>query len=188
MARRGRPPKNTQVEAEPEVVETEEEVTEPEEVEPVSDEDRTSAPLATKDALIKRRYRIGVVTTSQKRSFEIKSIDPKTLLITRGTAFLPAFNDFLAEPNPESLANPEIIDFVSDIVIQSVTSLNFVKKPIDECSDEEVPIETIDIDERIEIFSAVMELCASEEEKIEWRFFPGVIAEVSDDIEDTTGN
>ena len=188
MARRGRPPKvpnaetvaakeeKTEIEAEPELKTQEEAPTNGQQ-----DTEVVAAPLASKDALVKRRYRTGVVTTQMQRSYEIKSIDPKTMLLTRGSAFLPAFNDFLTDPNPEAIANPEIQSFVSDVVIFAVTSLTFVNKSLEECTEEEVPIEVLDLDEQVEIFSAVMELCASEEERAEWSFFPGTIEEPTDD-------
>ena len=40
-----------------------------------------------RDSLIKRRYREADVTTSLNRSFKIKAIDPKALLITKGSGF-----------------------------------------------------------------------------------------------------
>ena len=55
--------------------------------------------LIDRDSLIKRRYRQGVITTTMGRSFAIKSIDPKTMLLTRGSAFLPAFTDFISKSN-----------------------------------------------------------------------------------------
>ena len=73
------------------------------------------------------------------------------------------------------------------MVIEAVTSLNFVDKSLDECSDDETPIEVLDIDERVEIFSAIMELCASEEEREEWSFFPGPTEQPTDD-QQPTGN
>ena len=124
-----------------------------------------------RDSLIKRRYREGEVTTSLDRSFKIKAIDPKTLLITKGSGFLPAFNEFLEDPSPANVGDPEIINFITQVVLLSVTSINFVDKTLEECSGDETPIEVIDIDEQIEIFSAVMELCSTEEEQTEWNFF-----------------
>ena len=111
----------------------------------------TAAPLADRNALIKRRYRTGVVTTLMERSFEIKSIDPKTMVLTRGSAFLPAFNDFVAESDPEAMASPEIQAFVTDVVIEGVTSLNLVKKSLEQCTEEETPIQVLDLDEQVEI-------------------------------------
>jgi hypothetical protein len=186
MARRGRPPKVPNAET----VVPEEEKPEPV-VEPTTQEESPTngqqdtevkaAPLADRNALIKRRYRTGVVTTLMERSFEIKSIDPKTMVLTRGSAFLPAFNDFVAESDPEAMASPEIQAFVTDVVIEGVTSLNLVKKSLEQCTEEETPIQVLDLDEQVEIFSAIMELCASEEEKAEWSFFPRTIEEPTDD-------
>jgi len=191
MARRGRPPKNpvegvVNEEVVPEATE-EEEVTPEEDLTPSEETEEETpvedkpAPLASRDALIKKRYREGVVTTSMDRSFEIKSIDPKTMLLTRGTAFLPAFNDFLVDPNPQAIGNPEIQSFVKDIVCKAVTSINFVDKELENCTEEETPVEVLDIDEQVEIFGAVMELCSTEEEREEWSFFPGRIEETTDD-------
>ena len=89
-----------------------------------------------RDSLIKRRYREGEVTTSLNRAFKIKAIDPKTLLITKGSGFLPAFNEFLEDPSPTSVGDPELLSFITQIVILSVTSLKFVEKTLEECSDE----------------------------------------------------
>ena len=180
MAKRGRPPKNKPVEGviNEEVVETPKE----EEETPTEENEKPSeAPLANREDLIKKRYREGVVTTSMKRSFEIRSIDPKTMLLTRGSAFLPAFNDFLVDPNPEAIGNPQIQSFVKDIVCKAVTSINFVDKELEECTNDETPVEVLDIDEQVEIFGAIMELCSTEEEREEWKFFPGGIEEASDD-------
>ena len=183
MARRGRPPKNKVPNAE--TVVSEEEKQEVEESNGQKDTDLKVAPLAGRDALIKRRYRTGVVTTLMERSFEIKSIDPKTMVLTRGSAFLPAFNDFVAEADPEAIASPEIQQFVTDVVVAGVTSINFVKKTLEQCTDDETPIEVIDLDEQVEIFSAIMELCASEEERAEWNFFPRSTEETTDDQQPT---
>ena len=76
-------------------------------------------------------------------------------------------------------------NFVKEVVISSVTSLKLVDKSLEECSDDETPIEVLDLDERVEIFSAVMELCASEEERAEWKFFPRPIEESTDDQQST---
>ena len=84
---------------------------------------------------------------------------------------MPAFNEFLSDPNPDSIADPNIQNFVKEVVISSVTSLKLVDKSLEECSDDETPIEVLDLDERVEIFSAVMELCSTEEEQTEWNFF-----------------
>ena len=65
-----------------------------------------------RDSLIKRRYREGEVITSLDRMFKIKAIDPKTLLITKGSAFLPAFNEFLEDPSPSNVGDPEILNFI----------------------------------------------------------------------------
>ena len=133
-----------------------------------------------RDSLIKRRYREGEVTTSLDRTFKIKAIDPKTLLITKGSGFLPAFNEFLEDPSPTSVGDPELLSFITQVVILSVTSLKFVEKTLKECSDAETPIEVLDIDEQIEIFSAVMELCSTEEEQTEWNFFRNELEEESE--------
>ena len=53
----------------------------------------------------------------------------------------------------------------------SVTNVNLVDKSLEDCTEEETPIEVIDVDEQIEIFSAVMEMCSTEEEVSEWNFF-----------------
>ena len=124
-----------------------------------------------RDSLIKRRYREAEVTTSLDRTFKIKAIDPKTLLITKGSGFLPAFSEFLEDPSPTNVGDPQILDFITQIVILAVTSINFVDKTLEECAEDETPIEVIDIDEQIEIFSAIMELCSTEEERTEWNFF-----------------
>ena len=175
-AKRGRPPKVKveQVEQE-EVVE---ETTPPPPPEETASNNGTGdiAPLVDRESLIKRRYRTGIVSTSLGRSYEIRSIDPKTLLLTRGTAFLPAFNEFIESADPvrqqELLADPEIQDFIRLVCCEAITTLNFVDKSIDDCTEEETPIEAIDVDERIEIFSAVMELCATEDEREIWKFLP----------------
>ena len=172
-AKRGRPPK-VQVEQ----VEVVEETTPPPPPEETASTNGTGdlAPLVDRESLLKRRYRTGIVSTSMGRSYEIRSIDPKTLLLTRGTAFLPAFNDFIEAADPdkqqELLADPEIQDFIKSICCEAITTLNFVDKSIEECTEEETPIEAIDLDERIEIFSAVMELCATEDEREVWKFLP----------------
>ena len=188
MARRGRPPKVPNAETvvpEEEKVETEVKTQEEEPTNGQQDTEVTAAPLADRNALIKRRFRTGVVTTLMNRSFKIKSIDPKTMVLTRGSAFLPAFNDFVAEATPEAMASPEIQSFVTDVVIEAVTSLNFVKKPLEECTEDETPIKVLDLDEQVEIFSAVMELCASEEERTEWSFLPRTIEEPTNDQHST---
>tara|TARA_Y100000817_G_C16668232_1_gene460296 strand:- start:199 stop:759 length:561 start_codon:yes stop_codon:yes gene_type:complete len=186
MARRGRPPKNKVPNTETIVsVEEDQEVEEVQENNGKKDTKVKAAPLADRNQLIKRRFRTGIVTTLMERSFEIKSIDPKTMVLTRGTAFLPAFNDFVAESTPDAMANPEIRDFVTDIVIAGVTSLNLVKKTLEECTEEETPVQVLDLDEQVEIFSAIMELCASEEERAEWKFFPPTIEEPTDDQQPT---
>ena len=66
-----------------------------------------------RDSLIKRRYREADVTTSLNRSFKIKAIDPKALLITKGSGFLPAFNEFLEDPSPTNVGDPQILDFIN---------------------------------------------------------------------------
>ena len=129
--------------------------------------------FTNRDSLIKRRYRKGIVNTTTGNVFEIKSLDPKSLLLTRGSAFLPIFNDFIAEPSPETIAEPEIQDFIHQIVCLGVTSIKFVAKELEECEDEETPVSVLDIDEQIEIFTSIMELGSSEEEKTLWEFFPG---------------
>ena len=172
MARKKRQQEET-VET-PETEDVEEEVTEE-----IEEEKPKKKTFTSRDELIKRRYRKGVVETSLGRIFEIKSIDPKTLLITKGTAFLPAFNDFVSEASAEALQNPELLSFVTEVVMLSVTSLNLVDKEIEDCNEEEVPVGAIDMDEQIEIFSAVMDLCATEEEKREWSFFRNTTEEES---------
>ena len=142
-------------------------------------EETQSKTFIDRDSLIKRRYREGEVTTSLDRSFKVKAIDPKTLLITKGSGFLPAFNEFLEDPSPSNVGDPEIINFITQVVVMSVTSINFVDKTLEECSGDETPIEVIDIDEQIEIFSAVMELCSTEEEQTEWNFFRDELEEES---------
>ena len=129
--------------------------------------------FTNRDSLIKRRYRKGIVNTTTGNVFEIKSLDPKSLLLTRGSAVLPIFNDFIAEPSPETIAEPEIQDFIHQIVCLGVTSIKFVAKELEECEDEETPVSVLDIDEQIEIFTSIMELGSSEEEKTLWEFFPG---------------
>ena len=142
-------------------------------------EETQSKTFIDRDSLIKRRYREGEVTTSLDRSFKVKAIDPKTLLITKGSGFLQAFNEFLEDPSPSNVGDPEIINFITQVVVMSVTSINFVDKTLEECSGDETPIEVIDIDEQIEIFSAVMELCSTEEEQTEWNFFRDELEEES---------
>ena len=127
--------------------------------------------IIDRDSLIKERYREGEVTTSLDRTFIIKRIDPKVLLISKGSSFLPAFSEFLDDPSPANIGEPEILDFITQIVCMAVTNVNFVEKPLDECSEEETPIEVIDIDEQIEVFSAIMQLCTTEVEQTEWNFF-----------------
>ena len=134
-------------------------------------DETTQKTLIDRDSLIKRRYREAEVTTSLNRSFKIKAIDPKALLITKGSGFLPAFNEFLEDPSPTNVGDPQILDFITQIVILAVTSINFVDKTLEDCKEDETPIEVVDIDEQIEIFSAVMELCSTEEEQTEWNFF-----------------
>ena len=63
----------------------------------------------------------------------------------------------------------------------SVTNVRFVDKPLEECTDEEPPIEVIDIDEQIEVFSAIMQLCTTEVEQTEWNFFRDELEEESTD-------
>ena len=91
-----------------------------------------------------------------------------------------AFNEFLEDPSPTSVGDPQLLSFITQIVILSVTSLKFVEKTLKECSDAETPIEVLDIDEQIEIFSAVMELCSTEEEQTEWNFFRNELEEESE--------
>ena len=145
--------------------------------EEVIEEEPQKVTLIDRDSLLKRRYRTGVITTTMGRSFEIKSIDPKTMLLTRGSAFLPAFQDFMDEPEPEKIGNPEISEFIKDVVCQTVTSLKLVNKPLDDCTEEETPLEVLDLDEMVEIFSAVMEMVSTEDEKEEWSFLPTTIEE-----------
>lgn len=128
--------------------------------------------FTNRDSLIKKRFRKGIVNTSSGNVFEIKSLDPKSLLLTRGSAFLPIFNDFVEEPTPETIAEPEIQDFIHQIVCLGVTSIKFVAKELEECTEEETPVNVLDIDEQVEIFTAVMELGSSQEEKTLWEFFP----------------
>ena len=80
-------------------------------------EETQSKTFIDRDSLIKRRYREGEVTTSLDRVFKIKAIDPKVLLITKGTGFLPAFNEFLDDPSPTKVGDPQILDFISQIVL-----------------------------------------------------------------------
>ena len=137
--------------------------------------------IIDRDSLIKERYKEGEVTTSAERTFTIKRIDPKILLIAKGSAFLPAFSDFLDDPSPSNIGEPEILDFITQIVCMSVTNVRFVDKPLEECTDEETPIEVIDIDEQIEVFSAIMQLCTTEVEQTEWNFFRDELEEESTD-------
>ena len=134
-------------------------------------EETKEATFIDRDSLIKRRYKEGTVTTSLNRIWKIKSIDPKTLLVTKGTAFLPAFSEFLDDPQPSKIGDPEILDFITQVVVLTVINVKLVDKPLEECSDDETPLEVVDLDEQIEIFSAVMELCSTEEETTEWNFF-----------------
>ena len=146
----------------------------------IEEETKVKKPMASRDSLIKRRYRTGEIETALGRVFEIKSLDPKTMLLSRGSAFLPAFNDFIENQNPQSLGDPEISDFMDDICCISVTSVNLVKKDLEECTDDETPIDVLDLDEKVEIFSAVMDMSSSEEERAEWQFFPADITEQSE--------
>jgi len=152
------------------------------------EENKEKKPMSSRDSLIKRRYRIGLIETTLGRVFEIKSLDPKTMLLTRGSAFLPAFNDFIENQSPQSLGDPEISDFMDDICCVSITSINFVKKSLEECTDEETPIEVLDLDEKVEIFTAVMDMSSTEEERAEWYFFPGDITEQSESEVSISGN
>ena len=93
------------------------------------------------------------------------------MIISRGSAFLPAFNDFVETQDPSSLADPEVSSFIDDILCVGITSLNLVTKTLEECSDDEVPVDVIDLDEKAEIFGAIMELSSTEDEKREWSFF-----------------
>ena len=127
--------------------------------------------FVSREELISRRYRDGEVTTSLERKFKIKSLDPKSMIISRGSAFLPAFNDFIETQDPSSLADPEVSSFIDDILCVGITSLNLVTKTLEECSDDEVPVDVIDLDEKAEIFGAIMELSSTEDEKREWSFF-----------------
>ena len=136
--------------------------------------------MANRDSLIKRRYRKGEIETTLGRVFKIKSLDPKTMLLTRGSSFLPAFNDFVENQDPSSLGDPEISDFMDDICCASITSINFVKKELEECTEEETPVNVLDLDEKVEIFTAVMEMSSTEEERAEWHFFPGEFTDESE--------
>ena len=151
-----------------------------EKVKEVEEEVKVKKPMSSRDSLIKRRYRTGEIETTLGRIFEIKSLDTKSMLLSRGSAFLPAFNDFIESQNPQSLGDPEIADFMDDICCVAVTSINFVKKELEECTEDETPIEVLDLDEKVEIFSAVMELSSTEEERAEWYFFPGQLADESE--------
>ena len=148
--------------------------------ETIEEEVKEKKPIATRDSLIKRRYRKGQIETALGRVFEIKSLDPKTMLLTRGSSFLPAFNDFVENQDPSSLGDPEISDFMDDICCASITSINFVKKELEECTEEETPIDVLDLDEKVEIFSAVMDMSSTEEERADWQFFPGEFADESE--------
>ena len=148
--------------------------------EKIEEEVKIKKPMASRDSLIKRRYRTGEIETTLGRIFEIKSLDPKTMLLTRGSAFLPAFNDFVENQDPQSLGDPEISDFMDDICCASVVSINFVKRELEECTEEETPIYALDLDEKVEIFSAAMEMSSSEEERAEWQFFPGELTDESE--------
>ena len=89
--------------------------------------------LIDRDSLIKRRYRQGVITTTMGRSFAIKSIDPKTMLLTRGSAFLPAFTDFMDDPEPEKITNTNIIStFESQNIKKSLQKLKNKKQILKE--------------------------------------------------------
>ena len=81
------------------------------------------------------------------------------------------------DPEPEKITDPEINDFIKDVVCRSITSLKFANKPLEECSDEETPLDVLDLDEIVEIFSAVMEMVSSEDEKDEWSFLPATTEE-----------
>ena len=85
---------------------------------------------------------------------------------------MPIFNDFIENPSPETVAEPEIQDFIHQLVCMGVTSIKLVAKELDECTEEETPINLLDIDEQIEIFTSIMELSSSQEEKTLWEFFP----------------
>jgi hypothetical protein len=135
--------------------------------------------FTNRDSLIKRRFRKGIVHTTTGNVFEIKSLDPKSLLLTRGSAFLPIFNDFIEDPSPSTIAEPEIQDFIHQLVCLGTTSIKFVAKEIEECEEEETPVSVLDIDEQIEIFTAIMELGSSQEEKTLWEFFPTELEEQS---------
>lgn len=138
---------------------------------------KKKASFTNRDSLIKKRFRKGIVNTSAGNVFEIKSLDPKSLLLTRGSAFLPVFNDFIEDPSPESIAEPQIQDFIHQIVCLGVTSIDFVAKELEECSEDETPINVLDIDEQVEVFTSIMELGTSQEEKTLWEFFPGELEE-----------
>ena len=89
--------------------------------------------LIDRDSLIKRRYRQGVITTTMGRSFAIKSIDPKTMLLTRGSAFLPAFTDFMDAPEPEKITNTNRIStFEAQNIKKSLQKLKNKKQILKE--------------------------------------------------------
>ena len=144
--------------------------------------------FVSREELISRRYRDGEVTTSLERKFKIKSLDPKSMIISRGSAFLPAFNDFIETQDPSSLADPEVTSFIDDILCIGVTSVNLVTKTLEECVEDEVPIEVLDIDEKAEIFSAIMELSSTEDEKREWSFFRDADGQESSDEVPVSGD
>lgn len=144
--------------------------------------------FVSREELISRRYRDGEVTTSLERKFKIKSLDPKSMIISRGSAFLPAFNDFIETQDPSSLADPEVSSFIDDILCIGVTSVNLVTKTLEECVEDEVPIEVLDIDEKAEIFSAIMELSSTEDEKREWSFFRDADGQESSDEVPVSGD
>ena len=70
-------------------------------------------------------------------------------------------------------AGNEILSFYKD-------DINFVKKELEECTEEETPINVLDLDEKVEIFTAVMEMSSTEEERAEWHFFPGEFTDESE--------
>ena len=110
------------------------------------------------------------------------------MIISRGSAFLPAFNDFIETQDPSSLADPEVSSFIDDILCIGVTSVNLVTKTLEECVEDEVPIEVLDIDEKAEIFSAIMELSSTEDEKREWSFFRDADGQESSDEVPVSGD
>ena len=144
--------------------------------------------FVSREELISRMYRDGEVTTSLERKFKIKSLDPKSMIISRDSAFLPAFNDFIETQDPSSLADPEVSSFIDDILCIGVTSVNLVTKTLEECVEDEVPIEVLDIDEKAEIFSAIMELSSTEDEKREWSFFRDADGQESSDEVPVSGD